>query len=429
MGGSASKQLLSQLNDVLQSVFNNIMASSSTSITNYVSAGNKIKLHVKGTFKCGSVFFDQVNNIKLNYKNELTVQDITSLKTKLSSEIDNKTSQTMKIVREFLGSFGSFNSDDNITMIQSRLKQIINNQVTISHENKILNETVALNGIDLTIDGDWLVEGACVWKQSTLIDIASSAMVNDLIQTCVDDDIVSRIVNDSKQKFDLEEKGPASFLVAIALVIFALAMFAKEGLKAVTDYRLWLLVALALLVAFIFKFFPFKRKQTEFWGCGKNTDGYNTGQCIQYDNPTRGPFYTQALCEKSKDNACPQFFGCQKDNGFNTGQCTQFTTPLLGPYRLQGECEELASRGDACKRYFSCGTDTKGFNLSPPTCVEYRAGDPYLPDIIFPTQTACEESKTRTCSKHFSCDNAKHSCVEVYNSPYLSNEECSRNCR
>lgn len=427
MGGSASKQILQQLNDVLQSVFNQVMISKSTSIANYVSSTNNIRLHVKGDIKCSDLEFYQMNKINLQYKNELSSQDITDLKTRLNSEIDNKTSQTMKIVREFLGNFGSFNSDDNITMIQTRLKQIINNQVNIQHENRILNETVSLNNIELTVDGSILVEHKCIWNQTTLIDLVSTAMVNDLVQTCINDEIISRIVNDSKQKFDLEEKGPASFLVAVALVIVALAMFAKEGLKAITDYRLWLLVALAVLIAFIFKFWPFKPVQKQFFGCEKNNK-LNTGQCVEYDNPNDGPFFTKNACEKAKGQACPVFFGCEKQNDYNTGRCVQYSVPLLGPYSTQQTCEENSRLGKDCKRLFGCGTDTKGFNLSPPICVEYREQDPYKPDITFPTMELCENSKNRTCVKHFACDNARRQCVEVFNSPYIARSECEAKC-
>lgn len=427
MGGSSSKQILQQLNDVLQSVFSQVLIGKSTSIANYVSSVNSIKLNVKGNIECSDLEFYQMNKVNLQYKNELNSQDITDLKSVLNSQIDNKTSQTMKIVREFLGSFGSFNSDDNITMIQTRLKQIINNQVNIQHENKILNQTVSLNNIELNVDGSILVKNKCIWNQTTLIDIVSSALVNDLVQTCVNDEIINRIVNDSKQKFDLEEKGPASFLMALALVIFALAMFAKEGLKAAADYRLWLLAALAILIAYIFKFFPFKKVQKKFYGCQKQNK-LNTGQCVEFDNPVDGPFFTKELCEKSKDKACPVFYGCEKQNDYNTGKCVQYSIPLLGPYSSQNTCEESARLGKDCKRLFSCGTDTKGYNIDPPICVEYRENDPYKPDITYPTMELCEQGKNRTCAKHFACDNARRECVEVFNSPYITKNECQNKC-
>jgi hypothetical protein len=427
MGTNVSKQLLSQLNDQLQSVYNKVMASNFNAITNYVTAGNKIRLHVRGDIHCGSLSFDQMNQAKLNYKNSVTSSDITNLKTNLKAEIENKSSQTMKIVREFLGSAGSFNSEDNITMIQTRLRQIIDNNVTVSHENKILNETVLLNENILEVDGSIYVDKYCDWKQNNLIDMASEAMVMSLIDTCVEDSVISRIVNDSQQKFDLEEKGPASLVMAVVFLLLALSLLAKEGLKVITDWKLWLLIGIFILIAYFIKVWPFKKSQTQFWGCAKDDNGSPTGECKEYDNSKQGPFFTKSLCDKASDKLCRAYYGCDKDGqGYNNGQCRTFSTIELGPYENKQQCEQMIEEGKACSRFYGCATDSKGFNILPGTCIQYKENDPNKPDPLFPNIEDCETSKEKNCSKHFACDTSKKTCVEVGFSPYTTLSECQK---
>jgi hypothetical protein len=427
MGSSVSKQLLSQLNDQLQSVYNKVMTSNFNAITNYVSLGNKIQLRVKGSIHCGSAKFDQTNKATLNYKNSVTSSDINNLKTNLKAEIDNKTSQTMKIVRDFLGGSGSFNSQENITMIQTRLRQIVDNNVTVSHENKILNETVLLNENILTVDGDFYIDQACEWKQNNLIEMATEAMVMSLIQTCVEDSVISRIVNDSQQKFDLEEKGPASLIMAVVFLLLALVLLAKEGLKVVTDWKLWILVGIFVLIAFFVKIWPFKKKQEKYWGCAKDDNGSPTGGCKEYDNPKQGPFFTQALCDKASDKLCIPRVGCDKDGqGYYNRKCRTFGDVTLGPYTSFQQCEQMIEEDKGCVSMFGCATDSKGFNISPGTCIQYKENDPNKPDILFPNINDCETSKEKNCSKHFACDTSKKTCVEVGFSPYVTMDECKK---
>ena len=141
MGSSSSTQLLSQLNDSLQAVYNKVLSQTSTNISNFVSSVNRLTLE-SGPIECSESFsMFQENKVKLNYKNDITSTDVTNLKTELKSEIENKSSQTMKIVRQFLSGIGSANEQNNITMIQTRLRQIVDNNISVSHETKILNET------------------------------------------------------------------------------------------------------------------------------------------------------------------------------------------------------------------------------------------------------------------------------------------------
>lgn len=426
MGGTASKQLLSQVTDSLQSVYNKVMTKSSTNISNFVSSVNTLN-YQSGPVDCSESFeFFQSNKVNLNYKNDITNSDITNLKTTLNSEIENKTSQTMKIVREFLGNAGSFNSEDNITMIQSRLRQIVDNNITVSHENRILNETVTLNQANIIIHGP-LKGKYCKWGQYNLIDMVSENLAKNLVQTCVDDAVISRIVNDSYQKFDLEEKGLASLIMAVVFLLLALALLAKEGLKVVTDWKLWVLVGIFVLIAYFVKIWPFKKKQTSFWGCEKDTNGSPTGECKEYDNPKQGPFFTKSLCDKASNKFCLSYYGCDKDGqGYNNGQCRTFSTKTLGPYENKQQCEQMIEQGKACGLLYGCATDSKGFNISPSVCIQYKENDPNKPDPLFPNLEDCETSKEKNCSKHFNCDTSKKTCVEVGFSPYTTLDECKK---
>lgn len=424
MGSSSSTQLLSQLNDSLQAVYNKVLSQTSTNISNFVSSVNRLTLE-SGPVECSESFsMFQENKVKLNYKNDITSTDITNLKTELKSEIENKSSQTMKIVRQFLSGVGSASEQNNLTMIQTRLRQIVDNNISVSHETKILNETIGLNELHVIVHGP-IKSKYCDWKQNNLIEMASENLVKSLIQTCVEDSVISRIVNDSQQKFELEEKGPLDFIMIIIILLAVLGMMAKEGLKAITDWKLWILVGILIVIAYFLKLWPFKKKQIEFWGCAKDDNGSPTGECKNYDNPKQGPFFTKVLCEKASDKLCQSFYGCDRDvNGYYNGQCRTFSLPTLGPYTSKQQCEQLVGEGKACLQTWGCGTNVKGFNISPPTCVQYKPDSPDIPDPTFTTFEDCEASKDKYCSKFYNCNGTSKKCEEVGLSPYRTIDEC-----
>lgn len=422
MGSSSSTQLLSQLNDSLQSVYNNVLTQTSTNISNFVSSVNILTLE-SGPVDCDNFGMFQQNKVNLNYKNDISNEDVINLKTELNSQIENKNSQIMKIVRQFLGGIGTSSEQNNITMIQTRLRQIINNNISVSHESKILNETIGLNELHVIVHGP--IKGKyCEWRQDNLIEIASENLAKNLIQTCVQDSVISRIVNDSQQKFELEEKGPLDFIMIIVVLLLSFGMIAKEGVKAITDWKLWLLVGILIVIAYFVKIWPFKKQQTEFWGCAKDNNGSPTGECKSYDNPKQGPFFTKALCEKASDKLCVGMWGCDSVNGYYNKQCRTFSLPTLGPYQTKQQCEQLVKEGKACGQIWSCGTDTKGFNLSPAVCVQYKPDSPDIPDPTFTTFEDCEASKDKYCNKSYNCGKDKK-CVEVGISPYHTIAECN----
>ena len=444
MGASLTKAQTEIINNVIQQSFSSVLSTTTNKISNFVSYVNKIYLTLgKGAImECsdGIELFNE-NKLNLKYTNQITSTNITDVKKKLNDEIKNENSQTMKIVRELLGNYGSFNNDEMIAMIQSRVSQLIESHVTVQHDNQIMNSTISLNETGMKLeDGAVFKAKFCKFHNNALIDVISDNIANDLIQVFIDDEIINRIINDSKQDIQKEEKGLNSIfniVFIIGAIVVVAGMIFKEGLKgtlsAVRDYRLWIVLGIISLIAYIFKFFPFKRKQKTFFGCGKDINNFPTGTCVEYNNSRDGPFWTKELCEKALDEGkvCQNYWGCNKDEkGYNDRKCRQYITPLLGPYKTKETCEELVDAGKACPQIWSCQTDKSGFNVSPPSCSQYKETDPNIPDIIYPSLLDCQTAIEKgACMKHYSCNNKTKKCQETYSSPYTTTQQCESNCK
>ena len=177
-------------------------------------------------------------------------------------------------------------------------------------------------------------------------------------------------------------------------------------------------ISVGLGFSWWFKFWPFKpAPQTQFWGCQKDTNQWNTGFCIQYNDKTKGPWDSEEKCLNSK--TCTQYWGCEKDSSNPpkfTGQCKQYGNPLDGPYYSQNQCLEDVRNKESCVYLYGCKKGDNGFNVQPPDCIQYDVKDLSKPKDLYDTLEKCKDScknfwycqsrKNKTCKQVLSADEA-----------------------
>jgi hypothetical protein len=418
MGTSSStNSQMSSFMESIQQVMSNVISQNSSTIGNTISTTQDIKLEFKGRIWPGCKI-NVSNNLNLDAKFVSSIDADTSneLKTKISNELENKAQQMVKIIRGFLSGIGAKNDDTTIMNIQSRVQQIIMNNINTQQMNKVLNNIYSIQGVNVIYHGDigspdGKAGAICELNHdnNALIKVVSENVVKSMISSIVNDEVINRMKNDASQTVYKEEKGVDSILAGLVWVIVALIILVgivgKQGLKAITDYKMYIVAGVGVGIAYLLKVWPFKKKQSEFWGCEKDSNGIPTGKCAEYTNDKEGPFWTKELCETAvkdpKVMVC-DFWGCEVDQntGFNTGNCARKKNINDGVYKTQKECNDTKAR--KCTGVWGCNVNASGFY--EPGCRQYAPNDPNKPENTYPNQGQCGDASIIGCKKCFARD-------------------------
>lgn len=419
MGGSSSTNV--QIKSFLESVQNiitNIITDNSSTIGNTIRTEQRIKLIVGGNISCPVKLKNSINT-NAKFVSSITSQTSAKIQNQVESELKNKVDQMVKIVRGFLSGIGA-RTDDSITQeLVTRAQQIIMNNITNQQLNKTLNEVYTIQGIDVKVDGDIAPDkngSLCDqnYTNDAFIQVISENVINTMMDAFVDDKVIQRITNEAKQTVVKEEKGLDSLLSGLVWIIVALiilvAIVGKQGLAAITNPKLYIVLGIGLLITYLLKVFPFQKKQSEFWGCEKDKNGISTGKCAQYNDSKLGPFWSKELCETAvKDHNICDYWGCEIDptTKFYTGKCSRQKTITRGQYNNKEDCEEN-TKSD-CPQLWGCNTNKDGFY--EPGCKQYSPEDPTKPENLFSSQATCNTVAPNLCRKCFAC--TKNGCKET----------------
>lgn len=371
------------LNDIYQKRMTNIILQSDTTVINASSLSQSLTVNVTGKISCENAF-DIFQNITADYKwiGQIDTKTLVNLQTALKDDLTNKTSQTVKIIRQMLSDIGSTNTDDTLTKITNRVSQIIDTRMTIQHTNRIMNSSINYQNNTINITGE-VTAKECSFSQNIFVAISAKAIVNDLINTISNDDTVNRIINDATQDVTVKAEGLEGLITGIlnagtlplivicVTIIIGLAIVGKEGVKAFSNPEFILgagacgLVYLGL--AYKLKWFPFKPPTPkEYWKCEQDSKTqFYTGKCVQATDATDGMYSSQKQCETAIANGkCGQYWGCEKNPnpsdtvGQFTGKCIQYGNALDGPYSSQEICDQKVRDNQACREFWGCGGGT-----------------------------------------------------------------------
>jgi hypothetical protein len=183
----------------------------------------------------------------------------------------------------------------------------------------------------------------------------------------------------------------------ICFTIFIVAVLKYGGVEVIRAIgnpkflvTIAVLIALYFILAFFLKFGPFKKPvPPQFWGCEIDRNGFNTGQCKQFDNPVQGPYRSKEECLANSNITCPRFFGCEKSDGSFTVNCVQYGNPGLGPYYDQTSCQDdIRANRNCCNNCYMCLTyGNQCLKIGDP--VNYPNADD---SSIYPDQVSCDSA-------------------------------------
>lgn len=312
MGASSTKLVQDIVNNVTNETVNNVFQSDKTSDSlladNIIKQNITIKGNIVAKEGCEEIDIGKAKIASdIRYKSTITNKMTDDIKNQLSSKIANKLRQTQKLMQEMGANWGSINQDD----AELHLKNIVKNIVKNSISQEILNQQLAQfnNGIYQHID----IGGDITCSAGKIIigsgDIALKAQVefvaNNITDSIMSNNLTQSLTNDVSQSQSVTQTGIASVIGAIGKMLIPLAIiaglfflgvgiFGGQGVKAVTNWKLWLAVGaifgLYILVAYFVKFWPFKQHYSPEIG----PDKFRTGSCKPDKN---GPFDSKSKCE------------------------------------------------------------------------------------------------------------------------------------
>lgn len=425
MGGSLTKNDLAILNEIVNEAISSVYNTSTNTVNSYVS-NSIITEYQLINVHCRDVSIDNIITSNTNIVSNFTSQQATEIANKINTGIENKSAQIAQSIIGLFGGIGKYDAVQNSQIIQSRINNIILNTVSAQNLNTINAQTVNVINQKLVIS-DLVCESLRIGN-TIIADQLVRNVVNNIATQIINDEIINRVVNDAKQTASLEQKGIDSIFTSLIIVaaiiaivvIIGIIVIGATGAKALTNPTFWItmLVVVAviiigwLLLAYGFKFWPFKPAQTTFWGCEVSLEGgsaVNTGKCARKLNATDGPYPTQAACEKDAATGtglCPQYWGCAKQaNGLNItpAACARYSNVIYGVYPTERKCQDTAAT--RCGLVYKCAIDpvTGAFitdDSKATTCVPYNAG---TVAGAAPERATCEEKRGTECLNNYLC--------------------------
>lgn len=379
MGGNTSSLSQYVENSSLTTRMTNIMTSTSNTSTNVVTLANNLTFTVGGPLcggqptnvHCGSFRVNQSNNAKVQIVTEINSETSIALKNLISNDLQAKSSQTNKLIQGFLAGIGQFNNQRLSNTIINRIQTIINTNITQTTVNQILNKLSLTNNNTVTLCGE-VTSDDCSQIQTNIADFAARNILKSLTNVIANDTVLNRAVADATQSNSVEQKGIDSIFGGFFLIIVALiagvAVFGKEGVKAVTNWK-FLAAVIALVVAWLGvsailhkgPFAPSAGDGKTSYVCQTEGTGLNTGVCLEVDSKQKADAISKGIkvmdecvsgsqVDGGPKVSCPQYWGCQIDtNGFPTGVVIRGTSiqdaaGVPYPYATQTEAVKACNR-------------------------------------------------------------------------------------
>lgn len=335
MGANYSNLSMDLQNSVLNQKMTDIMTSNANDSSNIIQLANNITIENHGDLECnGNLTINQTNVAKARIINQVTNQVTDQLRSMLNNDIQSSGSQTDKLLQGFLAGIGQVNKKNLETSIRNQITNIVNTTITTENINHMLSYLQAKNNYSI-VNYKTMKAQDCTFIQNNAVDYAATTIINNLSSAIVNDSIINRSVIEASQVQTTEQKGLDDLLKAAILPLLLILLIVGAGGGKILNPKFILaiggLIIAYILIAYFAKIWPFKDpKQTQFWMCGKNPDGFNTGYCVsvpQSQVPQGAEtFATQDLCNKAVASGarCQQYWKCDRGNdGFYTGTSSQ----------------------------------------------------------------------------------------------------------
>jgi len=362
MGSSSSKTVLSVVNQFINKVVTNVVNKHTQSVSNSVINKNLVRINMKNSIlECGGDFdINQSIQSHVNTTQVININESDSIAAEIQTQIQTNIDQISKQINDMFATIGTSISNDTETYLKNSITNFFNNNITKEFVSNIVTSVVNINENTITIIDSKISGDKCDFSQNILSDMQADALIKNISQSLVSDSAFSRVQDMIKQESETQNRGIVSIAegffnlmgkytyIVIAFILAGTVLgytFLRYGgprfIDAVSDPKFMItagaLVGAFILISFFLKTGPFKSKAPpEHWGCKKDKDGYNTGECIKYSTGEEGPYSDEKTCLKSASITCGKYFACNKQSH----TCRQVTDPVTGPYQDVDICKQ-----------------------------------------------------------------------------------------
>ena len=275
MGSSVSTQDMKTITNTLTSITNDVVSMNKSSVGNSTTTAQYFDLTIGKDAKVYCVVTQsQTSTADVNYVTTVTQDMTTKLLSDLTTEVQNDDSQTMSTVREMLSGIGENIEDSNYLTVKTDIQNVINNTVTQSNLQSIANNALFIQEQTIDIEGQlgsqWTQPPAvCDFDQNIGVDIFTSSVVNQIVDTSLENAAATLASTTVDQDLKSEEKGINSaidsivgllgswetlaVLVGLGALIFVIVLATKgvKTWKELSKQRWFQILMVVLLILFL----------------------------------------------------------------------------------------------------------------------------------------------------------------------------------
>jgi len=235
MGANNTSMRMIINNRDLNENITNIMTVTENDVQNVLTMSNTINITVgpNGELNCDSLNFTQTNTGEMKVATQINNQTATAIKNLLNNDVKTSAGMTNQLIQGFLAGIGQANNTDLEMDLTTSITNIIENNVTTSNINRILNEVKAINDTTLVINGKITSKTMCDIIQNNIVSLQSSTILTNIVSAVVDNATFNKIVTDATMANSITQKGLDDLISALlnpmAIIIIGIAIAIAMG--------------------------------------------------------------------------------------------------------------------------------------------------------------------------------------------------------
>lgn len=211
MGAEQSTESATKIvNQIMNESVTNVLQKNKNNITTDIKAGQTARFLVEGSdIECtnGVALINQEMKGSMTIASNISQETTTELKTLLENAASSNSDQMNKMMTEFLGGMSKMDAKTK-SDIENKIKSVITTNITVDNVNEILNRISAQQNGDVVIKNSKF-RGVCTINQNMALSIQANNILGNIVKTVMDNKAVSGIINEVKQKNEIEAKGLA----------------------------------------------------------------------------------------------------------------------------------------------------------------------------------------------------------------------------
>ncbi len=268
MGNYQSNEINQTVDIVNRVIFSSTQASINKS-SQQCSTRQQVEVIVTGEV-IGSINISQNLVSVCQFDSQQTGQIQANVTNDIKNNLDQALAQAAKSLQDFLATSVSI-QDQNLS-VKTHLENFIQQNISSIVNNKCVAQSINAQEGKLVIAG--IIRGDVNVNQDAQTSAVSSCILQALSDVVAQNSAFNEAVIKLDQKLSSEQKGATAILIVLIIAMMIVALFGGKAVDIATNPKKLIpaiigIFILYLVLAFFFKWWPFKKKKKEGY-CTRN---------------------------------------------------------------------------------------------------------------------------------------------------------------